>query len=85
MSRLGYYDEHDGFVPYDDVPQENPRPTNADKIREMTDEELSKFLSWVAREGCNGAVSSRGVWSKHELVGGEIIPWINWLNEEISE
>ena len=44
MSRSGYYDAKDGFVPYDDCPQEKPKPTNADRIRSMTDEELGEFL-----------------------------------------
>ena len=45
MSRSGYYDAKDGFVPYDDCPQEKPKPTNADRIRAMTDEELAEFIS----------------------------------------
>ena len=60
-------------------------PTNADRIREMDDEELAEFLRWVALEGMNGAVSSRGVWTKHELAGGVIVPWIDWLKQEAEE
>lgn len=63
-----------------------PKPvTNGDKIRSMTDEELVELLHWVALEGMNGAVNSKGVWNKHELAGGEIIPWLEWLKQEVTE
>ena len=61
----------------------NKQKTNADKIRSMTDEELAEYLSWVALEGMNGAVNSKGVWTKHELAGGVIVPWLDWLKQEV--
>ena len=68
------------------VLDEAPKPiTNADRIRAMTDEELAEYLSLVALEGMNGAVSSRGVWTKHELAGGVIVSWLNWLKQEVKE
>lgn len=84
MSRHGTYDFKYGFIPDDDCPQPQPI-TNADRIRAMSDEELAEYLSWVALEGCNGAVSSRGVWTKAEIVGGVIVPWIEWLKQETSD
>ena len=44
MSRSGIYDLVYGFIPDDDIPQEPPKPTNADKIRAMSDKELAEFL-----------------------------------------
>ena len=32
MSRRGYYDEKDGFVPYDDVPQNKDFPSWAEEL-----------------------------------------------------
>ena len=60
-------------------------PSNADCIRRMSIHELAEFLSWVAREGMNGAVCSKGVWTKAEIAGGIIIPWDKWLEEEYKE
>lgn len=51
MSRSGIYDLEYGFIPDDDVPQEPPKQTNADRIRAMTDEELAEFLWNVDHNG----------------------------------
>ena len=46
MSRQMYWDEeaHQLF-PVDDVPQEPVKPTNADRIRAMSDEDLAEWRS----------------------------------------
>lgn len=52
-------------------------PTNADKIRAMTDEELAKYLAWLEDEqACYEC----------ELYGdvNRITEWLNWLKEEVK-
>ncbi len=71
MSRLGTYDLVNGFVPYYDCPQEEPKQTNADRIRTMTDEELAEFISGKARtfgEEYEGYMSALD-WLKEEMEG----------------
>lgn len=46
--------------------------TNADRIRQMTDEELAEFLQDVAMQG--------GI----EL-GGRLTTWLDWLKEEAKD
>ena len=81
MSRRGYYDEKDGFVPYDDAPQEPPRQTNADRIRAMSDEEMANcFLEWVACTDCPvGQAKCRTEWANCTKAA------LEWLKEEVHD
>ncbi len=47
-------------------------PSNADRIRSMSDEELAEFLQDVAMQG--------GI----EL-GGRLTTWLDWMKEEAKE
>lgn len=61
------------------------KPTNADKIRAMSDEELAKlFSNWVTDCDCND-VPCRNYCSPNRLDCEK--NWINWLKEqaEVSE
>jgi hypothetical protein len=54
-----------------------PKPTNADKIRAMTDDDLAKYLAWLEDpQACY-------VW---ELYGDtdRITEWLDWLKEEVE-
>lgn len=42
MSRSGIYDLKYGFIPDDDVPQEPPKRTNADRITDRAMEEMAE-------------------------------------------
>ena len=76
MSRLCYYDEKMGVVPFSDEPQEKPKPTNADRIRAMTDEELAHFLDNDSAGGC--PATDVECWQDCERC------WLNWLKEEVT-
>jgi hypothetical protein len=54
-------------------------PTNADRIRAMTDEELADELSYL---GCHKQ-SSREICLKH--TGDCIQCWIDWMKQEVQE
>ena len=60
MSRQMYWDEEaQQLFPVDDVPQEPVNPTNADRIRSMSDEELAEELRlW-----------GDGVWTYEDWLG----------------
>ena len=73
MSRIGIYDLHDGFIPYDDCPQEKPKQTNADRIRAMSDEELADFFDSIVQDWHQGTAQIRD---------RIIDSWLNWLKEE---
>ena len=45
--------------------------TNADKIRQITDEEMAKWLEYISNSLRHGVVDSQ--------------PWIEWLKEEAEE
>lgn len=78
MSRIGIYDPHDGFIPYDDCPQENPKQTNADRIRAMTDEELAEFM---CHNVSNGTVNC-AFCAAAEFCSMGHNGWLYWLKEE---
>ncbi len=48
MSRHGTYDLKYGFIPDDDYQQETPNPSNGDRIRSMTDEEMADYLRYYS-------------------------------------
>ena len=82
MSRHGVYDPVDGFIPDDDSPEEQKPMTNADKIRAMTDEELSDFIGTHDCLDCplnneDSWCDSRGK-TCHEIV-------LNWLKQEVTD
>lgn len=56
-------------VPY--CPYATPPKTNADRIRQMTDEEMAKWLEYISNALRHGVVDSQ--------------PWIEWLKEEAEE
>ena len=77
MSRIGIYDLHDGFIPYDDCPQEKPKQTNADRIRSMTDEELADWLGVY----CNGQTAQEVGKPCASDIGSCEECWLDWLKE----
>ena len=56
-------------VPY--CPQATPPKTNADKIRQMTDEEMAEWLEYISNALRHGVIISQ--------------PWLEWLKEEVKE
>ena len=58
-------------------------PTNADRIRAMTDEELDKFLGEVQWDVANycGGVTEKQEYPVPEQRGA----WLDWLKQEASE
>lgn len=62
-------------VPY--CPNATPPKTNADKIREMTDEELAELLDQTY---FNGMVVGKN--SRHSV---DIKYWLKWLKEEVKD
>lgn len=58
-------------------------PTNADRIRAMTDEELDKFLGEVQWDVANycGGVTQKQEYPVPEQRGA----WLDWLKEEASD
>lgn len=74
MSRSGIYDLKYGFIPDDDMPQEPPKQTNADRIRSMNDEELAEFLwdEWMDRIICGKMDTKESMlkWLKKEVEDG---------------
>lgn len=61
------------YPPYLDYPKERKKQTNADKIRQMSDEELARFLDSVETDG--------------RLYGprGYLLYWLDWLKQEVEE
>ena len=60
------------------------KPSNADRIRAMTDEELARYLAKVSRDAgvrCDGL----GIWTKPQIAGGEHISWLEWLKQEVDD
>lgn len=53
--------------------------TNADKIRAMTDEELSFFLSCIIHEWFAGTAEICGKWNVF------IENWLDWLRQEAKK
>ena len=53
-----------------------PNPTNADRIRAMTDEELAKFLDGVRIDWYN---------SHYPLTETGANGWLEWLKQEATE
>ena len=54
-------------------------PTNADKIRHMTDEELAKFI-----EQASCPPTTKKIY--HECTKDDCVPcWLEWLKQEVSD
>ena len=81
---------------YDGVPPSNSpsdckkcqfskAPTNADRIRAMSDEELAGWIKRLIIDSSLGRCDTRGVWTKAEIAGGEIVPWLDWLRQEVTD
>ena len=58
-------------------------PTNADRIRAMSDEELDKFLGEVQWDVANycGDVTQKQKYPVPEQRGA----WLNWLKQEVEQ
>lgn len=55
-------------------------PTNADRIRSMTDEELAKMLPTKSMWNCPPDIKTRGG------CPGQCVPcWLDWLKQEVKE
>jgi len=58
---------------------ENIHPTNADRIRSMTDEELAEFLDDVLTDGWNA-------WEYEDLkYPASDASWLEWLQQEVDD
>ncbi len=70
------------YPPYLDYPKERKKPSNADNIRKMSDNELAEYLSERST-----APSCTGRCHKDYEVYGELRTfcydcWLNWLKQE---
>ena len=77
--RQGYCD---GAEPEDRECQFYKRMTNADRIRQMSDEELGDFLHSIVRdwvEGTSHLTSNMFAGDSH------IDDWLDWLKQEVEE
>lgn len=86
MSRLGTYDLVDGFVPYDDCQQEEPKMTNSDRIRAMTDEELAELIG----DNIDCSICKKEVFETTTCPGSLTADekncygcWLDWLKKEV--
>lgn len=85
MSRHGIYDFERGFIPDDDLPDEKPIITKADKVRQMSDEELAHLFLQISLwrkpatyyDTVSGFCLDNGVVKEKE--------WLDWLKEEVDE
>lgn len=70
-------DTEKDFPPYLDYPKPKKEQTNADRIRQMTDEELAHFM-----EGPTNACPPMGT-----LCSGKNCHdcWLDWLKQEVSD
>lgn len=67
------------YPPYLDYPKERKKQTNADKIRQMTDEELAALLkSNCPTEKCPYLVMSSGFDQCYRC-------WLDWLKQEVRD
>lgn len=58
------------------------KPTNADRIRSMTDEELARILS----EGCHGTIECPNCCGEYtETIKSCAGCWLEWLKQEAAE
>lgn len=58
------------------------KPTNADRIRSMTDEELAEFLWSIGASPFNGAVFING---KPIFSTADGNKWLDWLKQECAD
>ena len=83
MSRFGYYDEQQGFVPLDDVIPVHKNDvrliptTNADKIRLMSEEDMALWLM-----NFSGATVGSGADARKAMYRGRLL---EWLREETND
>ena len=82
MSRQMYWDEeaHQLF-PVDDVPQEPVKPTNADRIRSMSDEKLASLFGST----CDCDNASCFINHKVSCLNGCESAWLEWLKREVDD
>lgn len=53
--------------------------THEEEIRGMNTEELVKWIKHLIIRASHGRCDDKGVWTKAPIVGGELIPWEEWL------
>ena len=65
----------------------NPLPmTNADRIRNMTDEELAEFIDRLNRTCIVDALGGKNECDKEcRVCKAKVMPIINWLQAEVKE
>ena len=81
MSVTQYYDSN-GEIVYHDCDAEPPIITNADRIRAMTDEELSeKFMRYV---DCKHCPLSRDEECQRTYIECKQC-WLDWLKQEATD
>lgn len=77
MGRTVYYDHNGNLI---DPPKADPiKPTNADRIRAMTDEELADFLWSIGQNPLTGNTYLNG---KFIFFSGNGNGWFDWLKKE---
>jgi hypothetical protein len=62
------------YPPYLDYPKERKKLTNADKIRQMTDEELAEFLA-----------KNQKIGDVEQCEDGYRQLWLDWLKQEVTD
>ena len=84
MSRHGTYDLHLGFIPDDDCIDEKTQMTNGDRIRTMSDEELTEFL--LNRDLDVLEKASKAAGFTYEVDREQcFVEVIDWLKQEVEE
>lgn len=81
MSRTGIYDLHDGFIPDDDCEQEEPKMTNADRIRSLSDEELATWIDRIQADAYERGMMETPIVDYPNIYS----EWLNWLKEKAEE
>lgn len=75
------------YPPYLDYPKPRKKQTNADRIRAMTDEELSTLFTKVMVG--NSGVRLDGIWQEKGMEENQRyftrLNWLDWLKQEVPD
>ena len=78
-----FSDNEKGIVSYCDFDScEEKKPSNADRIRSMSDEEMAEFLWSIGQNPATGNTYLNG---EFIFFCGDGNGWLDWLRQEASE